>query len=165
MKDVKEAKKFKRTILPFQPAMQQTAKRLLGDRAEAEDAVQDSMIRLWEIRDRIEDDRNVEAFCITLVKRHCIDLLRKRQATVPLDEAVLMGVETESAAQIEERYRRMKAEVRRLPLQQRKAVLLKFVQGKENQEIAERLHVSMNNLYVILSRAQKALRKTQNECE
>ena len=54
---------------------------------------------------------------------------------------------------------------RRLPLQQRKAVLLKFVQGKENQEIAERLHVSMNHLYVILSRAQKALRKTQNEQE
>ena len=86
-----EAQKFKRTILPFQPAMQQMAERLLGDRAEAEDAVQDSMIRLWEIRDRIEEERNVEAFCITLVKRHCIDLLRKRQATVPLDEALLMG--------------------------------------------------------------------------
>lgn len=165
MKDVMEAKKFKRTIIPFQPAMQQMAERLLGDRAQAQDAVQDSMIRLWEIRDRIEEDRNVEAFCITMVKRHCIDLLRKRHSTVPLDEAALMSVEAESEAQIEDRYHRMKAEVRRLPLQQRKAVLLKYVHGKENVEIAERLNVSMNHLYVILSRAQKALRNTQKDVE
>ena len=47
-----EAQKFKRTILPFQPAMQQTAERLLGDRAEAEDAIRAGIDTVREMKQK-----------------------------------------------------------------------------------------------------------------
>lgn len=158
-----DVKKFKRLILPLQPALQQVAERFLGDSSEAEDAVQDLVVRLWEIRDRLDKVENIEAFSVTMLKRQCIDLLRNRHVTVPLDEAEMMSEETESVSQIEERYNYMMAQLRKLPLRQRKVVILKYVEGKDNQEIAEMLNMSMNNLYVTLSRAFQVLRCTNPE--
>ena len=160
---IMDVKKFKRLILPLQPALQQVAERFLGDSSEAEDAVQDLVVRLWEIRDRLDKVENIEAFSVTMLKRQCIDLLRNRHVTVPLDEAEMMSEETESVSQIEERYNYMMAQLRKLPLRQRKVVILKYVEGKDNQEIAEMLNMSMNNLYVTLSRAFQVLRCTNPE--
>ena len=164
---VMETKKFKRHILPLQPALQQMAERLLGGSAQAEDAVQETVVRLWEMRDRLDEVKNIEGYCLTMLKRHCIDLLRQCQShsTVPLDEAALMSTETESAAQIEERYRAVKERMRQLPLRQRKAVQLKYMDGKDNHEIAKMLHMSMNHLYVTLSRACQTLRNINPENE
>ena len=160
-----ETKKFKRNILPLQPALQQMAERLLGDSAQAEDAVQETVVRMWEMRDRLDEVKNIEGYCLTMLKRYCIDLLRQRKPTVPLDEAALMCTETESAAQIEERYRAVKERMRQLPLRQRKALQLKYVEGKDNHEIAKMLHMSMNHLYVTLSRACQTLRNINPENE
>ena len=146
---------------------QQMAERLLGDSAQAEDAVQETVVRLWEMRDRLDEVKNIEGYCLTMLKRHCIDLLRQCQShsTVPLDEAALMSTETESAAQIEERYREVKDRMRQLPTRQRKALQLKYVEGKDNHEIAKMLHMSMNHLYVTLSRACQTLRNINPENE
>ncbi len=160
-----ETKKFKRHILPLQPALQQMAERLLANSSEAEDAVQETVVRLWEMRDRLDEVKNIEGYCLTMLKRHCIDLLRQRKPTVPLDEAALMCTETESAAQIEERYRAVKERMRQLPTRQRKALQLKYVERKDNHEIAKMLHMSMNHLYVTLSRACHALRNINPENE
>ena len=77
---VMETKKFKRHILPLQPALQQMAERLLGGSAQAEDAVQETVVRLWEMRDRLDEVKNIEGYCLTMLKRHCIDLLRQSQS-------------------------------------------------------------------------------------
>ncbi|MCR5189965.1 MAG: hypothetical protein K6C07_00945, partial [Bacteroidales bacterium] len=54
---------------------------------------------------------------------------------------------------------------RQLPLRQRKALQLKYVEGKDNHEIAKMLHMSMNHLYVTLSRACQTLRNINPENE
>ena len=81
-----DAETFKRLVIPLQPVMQQLAERLLGDAMQAEDAVQDTVLRLWQQRQETAKVKNLEAYCITMLKNHCIDLLRQRQPTVSIEE-------------------------------------------------------------------------------
>lgn len=77
---------FKQQVLPLQPAMQRMAMALLHDEALAEDAVQDAVMELWQQRDRLDKVLQLEAYSITLVKRRCVDQLRRQHPTQPIDE-------------------------------------------------------------------------------
>jgi len=68
-----EAKQFESDYLPLQPAMQRMAESLLGDEQDAADVVQDCFVTLWNDRSKLNRVVNREAFCITLVKRRCVD--------------------------------------------------------------------------------------------
>lgn len=149
---------FKQRILPLQPAMQRMAEALLHDEAMAEDAVQDAVVDLWMQRDKLDNVLNIEAYGITLVKRRCIDLLRRRHPTQPIDEAALLQTQL-PPDDTEERYQQARRLIDRLPDQQRDALLLKYEEAKSNQQIAEQLHTTPNNIGVILHRALQTLKK------
>lgn len=149
--------RFKSIILQHQPAMQRMAECLLHNETEAEDAVQDAVVQLWNQREELLGSASAEAFCITVVKRRCVDLLRKRHIFVPIDEAPL---QCDPPPDDEDRYQKALALVRRLPPQQQQAILMKYEEQLSSEEIAERLGVSLTNLYTILSRAYSALRES-----
>lgn len=151
---------FKRFVIPLQPVMQQLAERLLGDAMQAEDAVQDTVLRLWQQRNDIAKVKNLEAYCYTMLKNHCIDLLRQRHPTVSIEEENrLREISAENPTPMEERYQRVMQCVKTLPSLQQSALRMKYEQQLENREIAEKLQISMNNLYVTLSRACRSLRE------
>ena len=143
-----DAKTFKRFILPLQPAMQQLAERMLGDAMLAEDAVQEVVIRLWQQRDDVEKFKNKEAYCCTMLKNYCIDLLRRKEPTVSLEEERLQEMTAESSSHIEERYQRVMHCMKALPPLQQSVLQMKYEQQLENREIAGKLGISMNYLYV-----------------
>lgn len=151
---------FKRFVIPLQPVMQQLAERLLGDAMQAEDAVQDTVLRLWQQRHDIAKVKNLEAYCYTMLKNHCIDLLRQRHPTVSIEEENrLREISAENPTPMEECYQRVMQCVKTLPSLQQSALRMKYEQQLENREIAEKLQISMNNLYVTLSRACRSLRE------
>ena len=155
-----DAETFKRLVIPLQPVMQQLAERLLGDAMQAEDAVQDTVLRLWQQHQETAKVKNLEAYCITMLKNHCIDLLRQRQPTVSIEEENrLREISAENPTHMEERYQRVMQCVKRLPPLQQSALRMKYEQQLDNVEIAQRLQISMNNLYVTLSRACRSLRE------
>lgn len=67
------------------------AARLLGRRADAQDVVQEGLVRLWQHRDRVEDD-TARFWLRRTVHNLCIDRLRRRRASpeaeVPVDESL-----------------------------------------------------------------------------
>ena len=80
----RETEQFKHDYLPLQPAMQRMAEHLIGNEDEAADVVQDCFVTLWNDREKLRHVVNREAWCIMLVKRRCVDLLRKRKPTVEI---------------------------------------------------------------------------------
>ena len=80
-----ETKQFEADYLVLQPAMQRMAERLLGNEDEAADVVQDCFVTLWSERESLKRVLNREAWCITLVKRRCVDLMRRRHPSVGAD--------------------------------------------------------------------------------
>lgn len=159
-------KDFKTAILKYQPYMQKVAEKLLGDADNAEDAVQETVIGLWKQRGSLKTTADLKSLCGTVVKRRCIDMLRKQRPEVPIDESLMLA-EPALDEYSEERYRLARAMVDRLPARQRDVILMKYEEGMDNKAIEQATGMSSTHVYATLSRAYKALRDalTQNKEE
>ena len=160
----RDTDQFKHDFLPLQPAMQRMAESLLGSEDDAADVVQDCFVTLWEEREKLRRVVNREAWCITLVKRRCVDLLRKRKTTVEIDERT-MALAEEECEEKEERLRLALQLVDRLPERQATAVRLKHFDAADTNHIAEALHITPGNVYTLLSRAYSSLKQMILEYE
>ena len=160
----RDTEQFKQDYLPLQPAMQRMAESLLGNEDEAADVVQDCFVTLWEEREKLRRVVNREAWCITLVKRRCIDLLRKRRPTVELDERA-MALAEEDCHEGEERLRLAMQMVNGLPERQAQAIRMKHFEAADTDRIAAALHITTGNVYTLLSRAYSSLKQMILEYE
>ena len=152
----RETEQFKTLYLPLQPAMQRMAESLLGNEDEAADVVQDCFVTLWEEREKLRQVVNREAWCIMLVKRRCIDVLRRRRPTVDIDSVVNLAeepVEDDGRLQLALRF------ISRLPERQAQAVRLRHFDDADTQMIAQKMNISEGNVYTILSRAYSSLKQ------
>ena len=57
-----------------------------GNKEDAEDAAQDTMVQLWRYLEHIDARRNVEALAVRVAKNCCVSIYRKRQTVTPLLE-------------------------------------------------------------------------------
>ena len=60
----------------------------LRDRAEAEDVLMESMITLWENRDRWEEDSNLHALLLTIIKNKSLNILEHKQIRLRAEEDI-----------------------------------------------------------------------------
>lgn len=158
-----ETEQFKHDYLPLQPVMQRMAESLLGDEDAAADVVQDCFVTLWQEREKLHRVVNREAWCIMLVKRRCIDLLRHQRPTVDINERV-MSAESDNSA-YEERLELAMSLIERLPERQAQAVRLKHFDDCDTTSIARTMQVTEGNVYTLLSRAYSSLKQMINEYE
>jgi RNA polymerase sigma-70 factor (ECF subfamily) len=121
------------------------ARRLLGDAALAEDAVQEAFLGLWRAPERFDATRaSLATFLLTLTHRRAVDVLRReavqRRGRVASDESLteLPSGDLGTAEQAE--IQLAGADVRRalkdLPAPQREALLLAYFQGYTQREIS-----------------------------
>ena len=160
----RDTDQFKHDFLPLQPAMQRMAESLLGSEEDAADVVQDCFVTLWEEREKLRRVVNREAWCIMLVKRRCVDLLRKRKPTVEIDERT-MALAEEQSRDGEERLRLAMNLIDQLPERQAQAVRLKHFDAVDTEHIAEAMHITSGNVYTLLSRAYSSLKQMILEYE
>ncbi|MBR1550473.1 MAG: RNA polymerase sigma factor [Bacteroidales bacterium] len=149
---------FKDTYLPLQPAMQRMAESLLGNEDDAADVVQDCFVALWNDRERLASVASAEAWCITLVKRRCVDVLRKRRPTKQIDERTL-ALADEDCTAAEERLQLALRLLDRLPERQAQAVRLRHFDALDTPAIAHHMAISEGNVYTLLSRAYSSLKQ------
>jgi len=159
----RETEQFKLDYLPLQPAMQRMAEALLGSEDDAADVVQDCFVTLWEQREKLCHVVNREAWCITLVKRRCIDLLRQRRPMEAINENTLSAIDVPVADN--ERQQLALQFVDRLPERQARVLRMKHFDNADTQQIADALHISAGNVYTILSRAYSSLKQMILEYE
>ena len=74
-------KKFIETFTTVQYKMYQLARRLLVSQEEAADAVQETMLRLWEKRAKLDHVHNKDAYAMQMVKNYALDRLKSKQAS------------------------------------------------------------------------------------
>lgn len=152
----KEAKQFTADYLPLQPAMQRMAEHLLGNEQEAADVVQDCFISLWNDREKLNKVVNREAWCITMVKRRCVDVLRKRRPTVYIDERMSLADPTPEE---DSRLKLAMELIDQLPERQAQAVRMKHFDAADTQHIARAMNINEGNVYTLLSRAYTTLKE------
>ena len=153
----RETEQFKNDYLPLQPAMQRMAESLLGDEDMAADVVQDCFVTLWNDRERLRRVVNREAWCITLVKRRCVDMLRRQHPTVEIDERTMAMADNSNTS--EERLELALSLINRLPERQANAVRMRHFDALDTAAIATKMATSEGNVYTLLSRAYSTLKQ------
>jgi RNA polymerase sigma-70 factor (sigma-E family) len=131
---------------------------MLGDRASAEDVVQETFARVHAGRARIQDPGRALAYVRSGVLNGCRSALRRRalmlRRAVPYEPPVGSA---ESSALVSEDRRMVLAALRRLPRRQREALTLRYYFDLSDQEIAETMRISASTARSTIARGLKAL--------
>lgn len=134
------------------------ARTLLGRYDEAEDAVNDTIEKLWR-RQHWNEIVNPEAFAISAVRNTCIDRIRSRKETTDRVPDTVHESETDSRSDIE----MVRKALEKLPERQKWAVHMKDIEGFSTREISEMSGIPENHIRTILSRARKRLKEIIEE--
>lgn len=160
---------FRNDILPLKDKLFRLAFRITLDRAEAEDIVQDTLIRVWNKRDEWKILESVEAYSLTICRNLSIDRSQKKEAlNVELNEELHDSPDTFTAIDAMENREKMQI-IRclfdKLPEKQRSIMQLRDIEEKSYKEIAEILNLSEEQVKVNLFRARQKIRQQYIEIE
>lgn len=143
----------------LRPQLLSQATHIVGDQDDAEDVVQESLLRLLVHRREWEHYSSLEALCRTVVHHQAIDFLRRTRPRAEIEEADrLLAPSTEDEIEHAEVQAILTSAIDSLPTKQRLIFRLKEVEGYEVEEIARIAGLSPEAIYNNLSRARSALR-------
>jgi RNA polymerase sigma factor (sigma-70 family) len=122
------------------------AARVIGDRRAAEDITQDVFLSMWERPGAFEPDRGrLRTFVGTLAHRRAIDFVRREEARrrrTARDAAAMLPIpDVDELAMAIVTAEQVRAEVERLPAEQREAIELAYFGGRTYRQVAEELGI------------------------
>ena len=156
---------FQTDILPLKNELYRMALRITMNAAEAEDVVQETMMKVWNRRDQWEQIESIEAFCLTICRNLSLDKVRRMDnQTQSLDAAYDpkdLGVSSnpEEQAIQSDRIRLVRQMISQLPEKQRSCMQLRDMEGKSYKDIAAILDISEEQVKVNIFRARQTIRE------
>ena len=159
---IMDIKEYKATVLPLKNKLFRFALRLVQDASEAEDVVQEVLIKVWNKRAELVEVKNIEAWCMRSTKNLAIDKLRSKhkrtenlETTYNLSTTNATPYERTAIKDSVEKVRRFIAE---LPQQQKEVIQLRDIEGFSYKEISETLNLTMAQVKTTLFRARKQIK-------
>jgi RNA polymerase sigma-70 factor (ECF subfamily) len=144
--------------------------RLLGSAFDADDAVQETMVRAWRRQDSFEGRSSVQSWLYRIATNVCLDMLRSRRRRAvpmdldldavewPTDDRSLTGVDPADVAATRDEVRlALVAALRALPARQRSVLILREVLRWSAPEVADLLGTSVASVNSALQRARATL--------
>lgn len=160
---------FRNDILPLKDKLFRVALRITLDRAEAEDVVQDTMIRVWNKRDEWSEFDSVEAYCLTVCKNLAIDRSQKM-----VSQSVELTPDLEQSPDASGPYEELVNQeqislihklINELPETQKLIMQLRDIEGQSYKEIANVLQLSEDQVKVNLFRARQKIKQRYSDID
>jgi RNA polymerase sigma factor (sigma-70 family) len=154
---------FKQKVLPVQGRLFRLAKLFLRNREEAEDALQEVLMRLWTKRQQLDSYHSVEALAVQMTRNLCLDKLksfanRAMEGNSDLTTVQTDGVSPYHQTELSDSANLVRRLIGELPEQQKLILHLRDVEEYSFEEIEEATGLTVNNIRVILSRARQRVR-------
>jgi RNA polymerase sigma-70 factor (ECF subfamily) len=156
-------------------AMATLARSMLRDAAEAQDVVEEALLRAHRAGPRFRGERGVRTWVLRITANLCRDRLRRRRFTAgsldgptPIEDA---GLRFDPVGEWDERLdrhamaERLDAAIARLPDDQREAALMRHRLGLSHEEMVEALGVPLGTVKSRLARALASLREEFRDWE
>ena len=154
---------FQNDVLPLKNKLFRLALRITLNREEAEDVVQDTLIKVWNARDRWQELDSIEAYSLTIARNLSLDRIKKMEnQNDSLEEQNTERLDENTSTPSERMIQKDKLDIVRniideLPEKQRSCLQLRDIEGKSYKEIADELHISIRTVSFHVS---NMLRKT-----
>ncbi|MEO0480839.1 MAG: RNA polymerase sigma factor [Planctomycetota bacterium] len=137
---------------------------MLRSREDAEETTQDTFVKLFRARDSFDLSRRLEPWLLRIAGNTCRDQLRRRKVerrVVATEADQLAHLLVDDSAPVAERReatrQAVRLEVDRLSDRLRMPLVLRYVEGLNNQQIADALGISVSNVKVRMARAKDLL--------
>ncbi len=148
-------------VTRYQSAVYNMAYRMLGDPTEAEDAAQEVFVRAWNQLHTFQLDRRFSTWLLSIASHHCIDMLRRRRPSAPLDDVALYVPSDEPQPDELALRNEQSAAVKRLldalPDKYRSVTVLRYYNDLSYEEIARVTGLTESAVKTQLHRARKML--------
>ncbi|WP_280746499.1 MULTISPECIES: sigma-70 family RNA polymerase sigma factor [unclassified Parabacteroides] len=157
-----ELEGFKITVLPLRGKLLNISRKLLEEEIDSEDVVQEAFLKLWHIRDKLDEYQNVEALAVMVTKNLALDKLRTRKSMVEESNLYTYDSGMKNPAELLEQQDAIaciRHLIEHLPTLQQTIIRMKDIEGYELSEIAEITGSQVEAVRVNLSRARKKVRE------
>lgn len=158
------ARQFTDTFLPLKEPLYRVAYYILESRQDAEDALQDLYVCLWNSRETLDVIVNPRAYCIMMMKNVCIDRIRRAKlsfASQELAGSVADDGDVLQSLMTRERLERVMDSMNLLTDTEREVLRMHVMEDLSYDEISARTGISNLTQRVLLSRARKKMRNVK----
>jgi len=166
---------FRTDVLPLKDELFRLALRITLNRADAEDVVQETMLKVWNRRDRWAELESIEAFCLTICRNLALDKLKRadNQNTSlddegggryePADRSYAANPEEQAVQR--DRVEVVRQLISQLPEKQRTCMQLRDIEGKPYKEIASVLAITEQQVKINIFRARQTIKEKFQQLE
>jgi RNA polymerase sigma-70 factor (ECF subfamily) len=157
-----ELETFVIRVVPLREKLQNFSRKLIENDADAEDIVQETFLKLWNMRSTLGEYNSVEALAMQMTKNLSLDKLKNRKTSGSEFEMFNLACTTRTPAEeLEERnsVEYIRQLVNQLPYLQQIIMQMKDIEGYELAEIAEITGSQIEAVRTNLSRARKKIRE------
>ena len=156
---------FQNDVLPLKNKLFRLALRITLNREEAEDVVQDTLIKVWNARDRWLELDSIEAYSLTIARNLSLDRIKKLEnQNDSLEEQNTERLDENTSTPSERMIQKDKLDIVRniideLPEKQRSCLQLRDIEGKSYKEIADILSITEDQVKVNIFRARQTVKQ------
>lgn len=154
-----DIKGFNQRFVSLRPELEAVAKAMVGNEDDAEDAVQETLLRLWVRRDSLDNHPNPKALAIAALRNIIRDKWRKDQHEATTGGEGIENVRIENPPNFSDEMEVIRYIVDHLPTLQATVFRMKEIEGYDSKEIIAITGCSEANLRQLLSRARRKIRE------
>jgi RNA polymerase sigma factor (sigma-70 family) len=149
---------FRNTVFILSDDMFRFAKRFVLSSDEAEDIVQDLMIKFWQKKDELEQFGNLKSYALKSVRNECLNRLKHHDVKLGFADLQLYRSELYNM-EVNNLKEQIVGFINQLPEKQKMVIHLKDVEEYEVSEISEILEMEENAVRVNLMRARQKVKE------
>lgn len=155
---------FRNDVLPLKNNLYRLALRLTMSKEEAEDIVQDTLMKVWNKRDELSNIDSIEAYSLRICRNLALDRVKKKENNnESLDENTLLQQSSATSPQEntiqKDRLKLVRSIVNALPEKQKSCLQLREFEGKTYKEIADILAITEEQVKVNIFRARQTVKQ------
>lgn len=157
---------FIETVHQQRPVLVRLAQGFLHDKVEAEDAVQEALLRMWLLRERIAAHQDFSLLSVRITKNVCISVWRQKQKqpTVALEAIQILEEGRGPSANLEEQEAKDKFhKALHILTPAERRIFLLWQQEMAVREIAALIGIKVRTVSSMLSLARRKLLKSIKE--
>ena len=157
-------KEFEHIAIVLRPSLKDIGRQFFGDDDTAEDVAQETLMRLWMLRERINSEMGPEALAIRMAKNLCVSEWRKQKVRQgkALEVELAAHDDTQHNMEIQESIRRLRRAVSRLTPTEQCLFRMRHEAEMNIQQIAAVTGIGARSVSAMLSTAKRKLLEILN---